>query len=231
MTLQDYKEGQVILINKPLEWSSFGIVSKVRNLICKKYGIKKLKVGHAGTLDPLATGLLILCTGKKTKEIDLFQAQEKEYIAKLTFGGITPSYDAETDVTESFDYSGITVENLRGVLDTFTGDILQVPPIYSAKYIDGKRAYSRARNGEEISLPARNITIHSIEILKFELPIVELKVSCGKGTYIRSLAFDIGKALNSGAYLSGLERTKIGEFRNEDAISIVEFEKNIKTEQ
>ncbi len=228
MTIEDYKTGRLLLFNKPLKWTSFGVVSKVRWLICNKYGIKKLKVGHAGTLDPLATGLLILCTGKMTKQIENYQAQEKEYIAEACFGATTPSYDAETEINEKFDYSHITEDTLKLALEKFIGDIEQIPPSYSAKYVDGKRAYKKARKGESFVLKSRKINISSIEIIKFELPYAKLKVVCGKGTYIRSLVFDIGTALNSGAYLSGLERTRIGDYSVKDAITIKEFENLIQ---
>ncbi len=227
----NFIEGEVILIDKPLTWTSFDIVNKIRYLLRSAYKVKKIKVGHAGTLDPLATGLLVVCTGKMTKKIETFQAQHKEYIATLKFGAVTPSFDSETDESEKFDYEHITQELFNQNLSTFIGEIEQVPPVFSAKKVDGQKAYIAARQGKEIELKPNRIVIHSIEIIEFNLPYVKLKINCGKGTYIRSLANDIGKSLNSGAYLTQLRRTKIGDFDVENAYEIFEFEKFMKNLQ
>ena len=188
MTAEDYKEGQVILIDKPLEWTSFQAVNKVRWLIRKSFGIKKIKVGHAGTLDPLATGLLIICTGKITKKIDAFQAQEKEYTGTFTLGCTTPSYDLETEIDQTFDISEITSEKIHEATKQFIGEIQQQPPVFSALKKEGKRLYEFARSGEEVEIPFRTITISEFEITKIALPKVDFRVVCSKGTYIRSLA-------------------------------------------
>lgn len=227
MTAEDYKEGQVILIDKPLEWTSFQAVNKVRWLIKKAFGIKKIKVGHAGTLDPLATGLLIICSGKFTKKIDTFQAQEKEYTGTFTLGATTPSYDLETEIDETFDISEITSEKIHEVTKQFTGEIQQQPPVFSALKKDGKRLYEYARNGEEVEILFRTVTISEFEITKIDLPKVDFRVVCSKGTYIRSLANDFGKAVHNGAHLSALRRTKIGDFSVENAVSIAEFETSL----
>jgi len=224
MTVEDYKEGQVLLIDKPLDWTSFQVVNKVRWLLKKSFGIKKIKVGHAGTLDPLASGLLILCTGKFTKKIETYQAQEKEYTGTITLGSTTPSYDLETEVDETFDISEITSENILQATTQFIGEIQQRPPIFSALKKDGKRLYEFARAGESVEIPKRNVTISAFEITRIDLPAVDFRVVCSKGTYIRSLAHDFGKAINNGGHLSALRRTKIGQFSVENAISIAEFE-------
>ncbi|MDC8002771.1 tRNA pseudouridine(55) synthase TruB [Aureisphaera galaxeae] len=229
MTVEDYKEGQVLLIDKPLEWSSFQVVNKVRWLIRKQFNLKKIKVGHAGTLDPLATGLLILCTGKFTKKIETFQAQEKEYTGTFTLGATTPSYDLETEIDNTFDISGITSEMIHKTTQQFMGDIQQQPPVFSALKKDGKRLYEFARQGKEVDIPTRTIHISDFEITRIELPEIDFRVTCSKGTYIRSLAHDFGKALNNGAHLSALRRTKIGDFDVKDAVTIETFEKTIKT--
>lgn len=227
MTGEDYQEGQVILIDKPLEWTSFQAVNKVRWLIKKSFGIKKIKVGHAGTLDPLASGLLIICSGKFTKKIDTYQAQEKEYTGTFTLGETTPSYDLETEIDQTFDISEITVEKIQEATKQFTGEIQQQPPVFSALKKEGKRLYEYARNGEEVEIPFRTVTISEFEITNIDLPIVEFRVVCSKGTYIRSLANDFGKALNNGAHLSSLRRTKIGAFSVEDAVGIEQFEASL----
>ncbi|OAB80623.1 pseudouridine synthase [Cochleicola gelatinilyticus] len=228
MTSEDYKEGQVILIDKPLEWTSFQVVNKVRWLIKRHYNIKKIKVGHAGTLDPLATGLLILCAGKFTKKIETFQAQQKEYTGTITLGATTPSYDLETEVDATFPLSEITEDAIYAATSQFTGEIQQQPPIFSALKKEGKRLYEYARAGEEVEIPSRTITISEFEITQIELPLVHFRVACSKGTYIRSLAHDFGKALNNGGHLSALRRTKIGDFSVANAISITEFEERLK---
>lgn len=227
MTAEDYKEGQVLLIDKPLEWTSFQAVNKVRWLIRKAFDIKKIKVGHAGTLDPLASGLLIICTGKFTKKIDTYQAQEKEYTGTITLGATTPSYDLETEIDQNFDISGITSEKIIGATKQFIGEIQQKPPVFSALKKDGKRLYEFARAGEEVEIPTRTISITEFEITNIDLPKVDFRVVCSKGTYIRSLANDFGKALNNGGHLSALRRTKIGTFSVTDAIGIEAFENSL----
>lgn len=228
-TLPDFKKGQVLLIDKSLEWTSFDAVNKIRYLIKKRFDYKKIKVGHAGTLDPLATGLLIICTGKKTKQIETYQAQEKEYITTLKLGATTPSYDRETEEDKHFETQHITKDLILENLKKFIGEQEQIPPIFSAKKINGQRAYKAARKGIDIELKPNTINIHNIELLETKIPFVKLKIQCSKGTYIRSLARDIGIALNSGAYLHSLRRTKIGNFNVENAINIFDFEKKIKT--
>ncbi|MBL4724463.1 MAG: tRNA pseudouridine(55) synthase TruB [Lutibacter sp.] len=223
MTEEDFKNGQLLLIDKPLDWTSFQVVNKLRWHIRQKFGIKKIKVGHAGTLDPLATGLLIICTGKFTKQINEYQGQIKEYTGELTLGATTPSYDLETDVNETFSTEHITADLIHAAVKQFIGEIDQIPPIFSALKKDGKRLYELAREGKTIEISARKITIQEFEITKIDLPKVNFRVVCSKGTYIRSLAYDFGKALNSGAHLSELRRTKIGEFRVENGTSIDEF--------
>ena len=226
--LGNFQEGQVILFDKPLEWTSFNIVKKTRNLLRRKYGYKKIKVGHAGTLDPLATGLLIVCTGKFTKQIEKYQAQKKEYIATIKLGQTTPSFDLETEVDNEFPFNHITEELLKETLKKFIGEQKQIPPNFSAKFINGKRAYVKARNGEDFEIKPNNIFIYDIAILEFDLPIIKIKISCSKGTYIRALARDIGVLLNSGAHLTGLRRTQIGEFNVNDALTIEYFEDLLK---
>jgi len=210
-------EGHVILVDKPLEWTSFDVVKKL------KYALKIKKVGHAGTLDPLATGLLILCTGKKTKEIELYQGQDKEYTGTITIGQTTPSFDLETTPTPAVDLSKITNEAILNTAKSFIGVIEQTPPIFSAIKVDGKRAYSEARKGREVKLKSRKIRIEQFEITTISIPEIKFRVVCSKGTYIRSLANDFGKQLGVGGYLSELRRTKIGEFSVENAKSISEL--------
>lgn len=217
-----FAEGEVLLLDKPKEWTSFDVVAKVRNLIRKKEQ-KKVKVGHAGTLDPLATGLLILCTGKKTKSIEAYQAQQKEYIGEITLGATTPSFDAETEVDQTFDIAHINEKLISETLPQFIGEIDQIPPMFSAVKVDGKRLYKHARKGEVVEIDPRKITIHAFDIVQIALPKLLFRVSCTKGTYIRSLARDFGKALGAGAYLSDLRRTHIGEFKVSDAYTVEEF--------
>lgn len=219
-----FKEGEVLLLNKPLNWTSFQVVNKVRWLIRQQLQVKKIKVGHAGTLDPLATGLLILCTGKKTKEIDSYQAQEKEYTGTLKLGVTTPSYDAETKENETFPTAHITEELIRENCHRFIGDIEQKPPIFSAIKVGGQKLYEKARKGETVEIKKRQINISEFEITAIEMPYVSFRVVCSKGTYIRSLAFDFGQALNSGAYLTALCRTRIGTYSVNDSISPEQFE-------
>jgi len=228
-TLESYQEGKVLLIDKPLNWTSFQVVNKIRWLIKQQFGIKKIKVGHAGTLDPLATGLLILCTGKFTKKIETYQAQIKEYTGTITLGGTTPSYDLESEIDQSFDVSKITSEEIHQATQQFIGEIQQQPPIFSALKKDGKRLYEYARAGEKVEIPMRTITISEFEITNIEIPNVEFRVVCSKGTYIRSLAHDFGRALDNGAHLSALRRTKIGEFSVENAVGVLEFEASLKS--
>lgn len=223
----DFANGEVLLFNKDLEWTSFDLVSRVRNILFKLTGIKKLKVGHAGTLDPLATGLLILCTGKATKQIETYQAEEKEYIATIKLGATTPSYDLETEEDSQTDCSFVTEELFQTALKKFVGEIEQVPPVFSAVKVRGKRAFDYARKGETLELKSRKIVIKDIELISFNLPIVEIKVVCSKGTYIRSLARDIGEELKCGAYLTGLKRTRIGEYKVENAMTIDNFIQNL----
>lgn len=213
----DFEAGAVLLFDKPLRWTSFDLVKKVRGITRVK------KVGHAGTLDPLATGLLIICTGKKTKEIDTFQAQIKEYTGTFFIGATTPCYDMEQPVDKVYETAHITEEMIRETAKQFTGSINQTPPPHSAVKVDGKRAYDLARAGKEVAVKSRTIEIETFEITGIALPVVSFRVVCSKGTYIRSLAHDFGKALGSGAYLSSLVRTRIGEFRLDDAITIDAF--------
>ena len=217
MKEEDYNNGQVLLIDKPLEWTSFQVVNKLRWHIRQKFGIKKIKVGHAGTLDPLATGLLIICTGKFTKKINEYQGQIKEYTGEFTLGATTPSYDLETEVNETFSIKHITEDLIYTTTKQFIGEIDQIPPIFSALKKEGKRLYELAREGKTTEINARKVNISEFEITKIELPKVNFRVVCSKGTYIRSLAYDFGKALNSGAHLSKLRRTKIGNFTVEGA--------------
>lgn len=222
-TEEDFKNGQVLLIDKPLEWTSFQAVNKLRWHIKQRFKIKKIKVGHAGTLDPLATGLLIICTGKQTKEIHTYQGQIKEYTGTFTIGATTPSYDLETEVNETFSTGHISEELLKETTKQFIGEIQQKPPIFSAIKKDGKRLYELARKGETTEIKARTVTIQEFEITNINLPKVDFRVVCSKGTYIRSLAYDFGLALNSGAHLSALRRTKIGNFSVDNAESIEGF--------
>jgi tRNA pseudouridine55 synthase len=230
-TAEDFKTGQILLIDKPLTWSSFQAVNKVRWVIRKAFDIKKIKVGHAGTLDPLATGLLVICTGKFTKRLSEFQGQIKEYTGEITLGGTTPSYDLESEVNETFPTTHITEEQIHETTKKFIGDIEQYPPVFSALKKDGKRLYEYARNNEEVVITPRNINISAFEITKIDLPRVAFRVVCSKGTYIRSLAFDFGKALQSGGHLSKLRRTKIGNFSADKAICPIAFEKQYLGEQ
>lgn len=207
----DFISGEVLCINKPLNWTSFTLVRKLRNKLCRKLGIKKLKVGHAGTLDPLATGVMIVCTGKKTKLIESFQYQTKEYIATIKLGETTPSFDLETAVDGVFPVEHITQELVEVKLKDFIGEIEQVPPTYSACKVDGKRAYEFAREGQDVELKPKLLVIDEIKLLDYSFPEIRVRVVCSKGTYIRALARDIGVALGSGAHLTALERTRIGE--------------------
>ena len=224
----NFVSGTLLLIDKPLEWTSFDVVKKIRNLIKKKLQIKKIKVGHSGTLDPLATGLLIVCTGKFTKRIEKIQGQEKTYTGQFTLGATTPSFDRETKASHTFDTAHITKQLLEETAKQFVGEIKQIPPIFSALKKDGKRLYDFARKNEEVEIKERKVMVHSFEITDINFPEVNFKISCRKGTYIRSIANDFGRALNSGAYLSKLCRTKIGEYNLKDAFSLNEVEEKIK---
>ncbi|MDB5109521.1 MAG: truB [Mucilaginibacter sp.] len=215
----NFAEGELLLVNKPYKWTSFDVVGKLRN----SFKPLKLKVGHAGTLDPLATGLLIICTGKMTKQIDTFQAEEKEYTGTMQLGATTPSYDMETEQDQQFDINQLTDGQIINACKQFIGDIQQYPPAHSAVKIDGERLYEKARRGEEVELRLRNVTIAEFEITRIELPEVDFRVVCSKGTYIRSLVNDFGKALNNGAYLSKLRRTRSGNFKVEDAWEVMEL--------
>lgn len=222
-TVEDYLSGQVLLIDKPLNWTSFQVVNKLRWEIRQAFNIKKIKVGHAGTLDPLATGLLVICTGKMTKQIDTFQGQIKEYTGALVLGSTTPSFDLETEINETFPTAHISKDLIHKTTQQFIGEIQQFPPVFSALKKDGKRLYEFARAGEHVDIPSRTVSISEFEITKIEGLNIEFRVVCSKGTYIRSLANDFGKALNSGAHLSALRRTKIGDFDVVNAISIKDF--------
>jgi tRNA pseudouridine55 synthase len=219
----DFIQGEILVLNKPLDWTSFDLVQKVRNMLCRMMKIKKLKIGHAGTLDPKATGVMVLCSGKSTKQIDQIQADEKEYVALLKIGATTPSFDLETEEDSHFQTSHITLELVKSILPKFVGSIEQVPPAYSAVKVDGKRAYQYARKGKEIELKSKILVIKEIELLRFDLPEMELRVVCSKGTYIRALARDIGLSLNSGAYLIGLRRTRIGKYTLDKSIELAEL--------
>ena len=223
----EFLQGKVLLVNKPYSWTSFDVVRKIRNSITHKYNIKKIKVGHAGTLDPLATGLMILCTGKATKRIQEFLDQEKEYIADIEFGKTTPSFDLETDFDVFFPYEHISKELVERTLQKFTGEIEQMPPIFSAKKIEGKKAYNLARKGETPEIKPVKVYIKELEILHFQPPELKLRVVCSKGTYIRSLAHDMGASLDSGAYLKGLIRTKIGSYSIDNAEDVIFLTKKI----
>lgn len=228
MTAEDYLDGQVLLIDKPLTWSSFQAVNKLKYILKRKYDLpKKFKIGHAGTLDPLATGLLIICTGKFTKRITEIQAQAKEYTGTFTVGATTPSYDLETEVDATFLTEHITAELIQETTKQFLGEINQKPPVFSAIKKDGKRLYEHARAGEEVEIAFRKTTIHEFEITRIALPEIDFRVVCSKGTYIRSLAFDFGKAVNSGAYLSVLRRTKIGDYSVDNGVSPEDYEKSL----
>lgn len=226
---QDFLDGQILLIDKPLKWSSFQAVNKLKYTLKRELGLpKKFKIGHAGTLDPLATGLLIICTGKFTKRITEIQSQSKEYTGTFMLGATTPSYDLETEINQTFPINHIDENLIQSTLVQFIGEIDQKPPVFSAIKKDGIRMYEHARAGAEIEMESRKTTIHEFEITRIELPEIDFRVVCSKGTYIRSLANDYGKALNSGAHLAVLRRTKIGDFDVLNAISPEEFEKQMK---
>ncbi len=223
----NFVEGEILAFDKPYTWTSFDVVGKVRWMLCRKLGVKKLKVGHTGTLDPLATGVVVICTGRKTKEIDTLQAHVKEYVATLQLGATTPSFDLEKPIDKTYPTEHITRKKIDAVIPRFVGEIWQVPPIFSAVQVDGKRAYSYARAGEEVELKPKLLAIDEIEVIEFneEKMQLTLRIVCSKGTYIRALARDIGEALDSGAHLIALRRTRIGETRVEDCLTIEQFEK------
>lgn len=222
----NFKEGYTVVIDKPLRWTSTDVVRKIKFKI-EKLGFKKIKVGHAGTLDPLASGVLIVCIGKHTKLVESLQAERKEYIADLMLGATTPSYDMEHEVDATYPTEHITRQKVLDALQSLTGDRLQAPPIFSAKKIEGTRAYELARAGEEVELRKVPVSIYSIELEEYDMPHIRIRVSCSKGTYIRSLAHEIGLALQSGAYLTGLRRTKSGDHAVEDAITLEDFLKKL----
>ena len=231
MTSEEILAGKVLLIDKPLTWSSFQAVNKLKYILKRKYDLpKKFKIGHAGTLDPLATGLLIICTGKFTKQITEIQAQPKEYTGTIVIGATTPSYDLETEIDATFPTDHITEELILETTKQFLGEIDQKPPVFSAIKKDGKRLYEHARAGEEVEIQARKTTIYEFEITRIQLPEVDFRVKCSKGTYIRSLAYDFGLALQSGGHLTALRRTKIGDYSVNNAISPIDFEKEINNE-
>lgn len=230
----NFIEGEVLYFNKPLHWTSFNMVSKIRYKLSRKLKIKKIKVGHAGTLDPLATGVLIICTGKATKRIEEFQYQTKEYVATIKLGETTPSFDLETEVDGTYPTEHISRDLVEQVLNNFVGTIEQVPPVYSACKVNGERAYDLARSGQEVELKAKTLVIDEIELLDYSMPVIKIRVVCSKGTYIRALARDIGLALNSGGHLIGLERTRIGDVTLDMCMSpedIDTFLNNIESEE
>ena len=222
-THNDFQQGAFILLNKPYEWTSFDLVNKIKFKIKHKLRVKKIKVGHAGTLDPLATGLMIVCVGKYTKKIESYQSQVKEYIATLQLGATTPSFDLETEIDQEYPTEHITRDLIDECLKGFIGSIEQRPPDYSAVKVNGKRAYEYARKGQEVEIKKKTLVIDDIDVLEFAGNVLKIRVVCSKGTYIRALARDIGQALNSGAHLTALQRTQIGDFRIDDAIEIEDF--------
>ncbi len=222
-TAQQFIDGLFILIDKPKGWTSFDVIAKIRGPLQRFTGDRKLKIGHTGTLDPMATGLLLIATGKFTKKINELQDLDKEYTGSIRLGGITPSFDAETPVTQTFPYDQITIEQIKTEAQQFSGTIAQMPPIYSSIKIDGERAYKKAREGEEVIMKLRQVTIYNFELLSIEIPEIKFKVHCSKGTYIRSIAHDLGQELGCGGYLTELTRTKVGSYELEQATSIEAF--------
>ena len=221
----DFKTGELLLFNKPLYWTSFDLVKRVRGAILKKLNIKNIKVGHAGTLDPLATGLMIICTGAYTKRIEQFQNLNKEYEAELMLGASTPSHDLETEIDQRFDITHISKKQLKDLLDTFIGTFEQKPPSFSAKFINGKRAYELARKGRTVELKSNSVSIYNLDMIDYSKPILKIRIKCSKGTYIRALARDIGMKLHAGAHLTALKRTCIGDYTLGKAMTFNEFEK------
>ena len=226
----DFLEGEVLYFDKPLQWTSFDVVNKTRYVLRRSLGVKKIKVGHAGTLDPLATGVMIVCTGKATKRIDSYLHQDKEYIATLKLGATTPSFDKETEENATYPVDFVTKSLVEETLKKFVGEISQVPPLYSAIRVNGTRAYELARKNKDVQIEPRTVRIDKIELLDYDLPHITIKVACSKGTYIRSLARDIGSELMCGAYLTALQRTKVGEVGLEDCITIEKFQEIIEQE-
>jgi tRNA pseudouridine55 synthase len=222
--MMDFIEGEIVYINKPLDWTSFDLVKKFRCKLSRKLNVKKIKVGHAGTLDPKATGVMILCTGKATRRIEEFQGQTKEYVATLRLGATTPSFDLEEEIDKTYPTEHITREAIESALANFIGRIEQIPPAYSACMINGRRAYELARKGKEVNLGPKVLVIDEIEILQFALPVLKIRVVCSKGTYVRALARDIGEALHSGAYLTALERTRTGNVTVAACINVDEID-------
>lgn len=229
----NFKEGEILYFDKPLHWTSFNLVAKVRSALCHKIGVRKLKVGHAGTLDPLATGVVTICTGKATKQIDELQAHTKEYVATLQLGATTPSFDLETNIDATFPTAHITEQKVREVLTKFMGRIEQVPPAFSACKVDGHRAYNLARKGKEVQLKAKILVIDEIELQYFDPETMQMsiRVVCSKGTYIRALARDIGEALQSGAHLIALRRTRVGNIYVEDCMKMEDFPKWLEKQE
>lgn len=226
-----FTEGKVLYFNKPLNWTSFALVKKIRYCISKEINVKKLKVGHAGTLDPLATGVMIICTGKATKMIESFQYQTKEYIATIQLGATTPSFDLETEIDQTYPTEHITKELVEETLKKFIGRIEQIPPSYSACKVNGERAYDLARKGEEVELKPKILVIDDIELLDYQLPVIQVRVVCSKGTYIRALARDIGEALGSGGHLTGLIRTRVGEITLADCLEVDQIDEIFKNDE
>lgn len=216
----DFISGEIIGIDKPLGWTSFDAVKRLRGAIQRRLRVKKFKVGHAGTLDPLATGVLIVCTGRATRQIEVLQNGSKEYVAEITLGATTPSFDLETEIDATYPWEHITLDRVNEVLPRFIGKVMQVPPVFSAVKVDGKRAYNLARKGKEVELKAKPLEIKEIEVVKFEAPVLTIRVVCSKGTYIRALARDIGEALGSGGHLTALRRTRVGEIHIDDCLSV-----------
>ena len=228
---QQFLNGTCLLVDKPPSWTSFDVVNKIRTTLKHTFNLRKIKVGHAGTLDPMATGLLVICTGKFTKKLTDFQGLGKEYMGTITLGATTPSYDKETEPDATFPFQHITAEQIENARQSFLGEIAQLPPMYSAIKVDGQPLYKRARKGERVEIKARNVIIHEFEITNVELPDIELRVTCSKGTYIRSLAYDFGKALESGAHLSALRRTKVGHFNIKDAWDLEKLIDHIESQK
>ncbi len=224
----DFQNGVIILIDKPYEWSSFDVVKKIKSVLRNQFDLKKIKIGHGGTLDPLATGLMVVATGRSTKQLFSIQKQDKEYLANIRLGATTPSFDLETEIDNTYSTDELTREKIESVLLSFKGEIDQVPPLYSAKWINGKRAYEFARKGKAQEIKPVKITIHEIELINFDLPEIIIRVRCSKGTYIRSLASDIGKKLSNGAHLTGLRRTKSGDYKLSKALSVNDFVEKVK---
>ncbi len=225
----DFITGEIIVVDKPLGWTSFDAVKRVRGAIQRRLNMKKFKVGHAGTLDPLATGVLIICTGRATRKIEELQNGTKEYVATMKLGATTPSFDLEKEIDATYPWEHITLDMVREVLPKFTGHILQVPPVFSAVKVDGKRAYKYARKGAEVELKAKSLVIEELELLPSELPEINLRIVCSKGTYIRALTRDIGQALNSGAHLTALRRTRVGNISVADCLTVEEAVGKIST--